>query len=132
MSRKSQQPSETLHCLPFLPDDFVDRLEYLKRISQLTWDGMAYCMGVDPRQLRRWRHGAKPCGDALFGLFTLAARFPGGVHILLGTDIPLPEQRVRDALAEGIDFRGTFRRNVTEDAGSRGKGGQRLGCAAEG
>ena len=119
MSRKSQQPSETLHCLPFLPDDFVDRLEYLKRISRLTWDGMAYCMGVDPRQLRRWRHGAKPCGDALFGLFTLAARFPGGVHILLGTDIPLPEQRIQDALVGGAGFREAFMPNTAARPGPK-------------
>ena len=78
---------------------------------------MAYCMGIDPRQLRRWRHGAKPCGDALFGLFTLAARFPGGVHILLGTDIPLPEQRVRDALVGGADFREAFTPNAVADPG---------------
>ena len=99
MSRTIKRPPETLHCLPFLPDDFIERLECLKEVSGLTWDGMAYCMGVDPRQLRRWRHGAKPCGDALFGLLTLAARFPGGVHILLGTNILLPEPRVLDALA---------------------------------
>ena len=100
MTRSSLLPPETLYCLPFLPDDFVDRLEYFKEVSGLTWDGMAYCMGVDPRQVRRWRHGTKPCGDTLFALLTLAARFPGGVHILLGVDILLPEPGV---LAKGVD-----------------------------
>ena len=57
MTRSSLLPPETLYCLPFLPDDFVDRLDYFKEVSGLTWDGMAYCMGVDPRQVRRWRHG---------------------------------------------------------------------------
>ena len=103
MSRKSQRPPDTLHCLPFLPDDFVERLEYLKKVSRLTWDGMAYCMGIDPRQLRRWRHGTKPCGDTLFALLTLAARFPGGVHILLGVDILPPAPNVLAAFAGGAD-----------------------------
>ena len=108
MSRNSLFPPESLYCLPFLPDNFVDRLEYFKRVSGLTWDGMAYCMGVDPRQVRRWRHGTKPCGDTLFALLTLAARFPGGVHILLGVDILLPKPAVLAALAGGADFREAF------------------------
>ena len=117
MSRGTLLPPETLYCLPFLPDDFVDRLEYFKRVSGLTWDGMAYCMGVDPRQVRRWRHGTKPCGDTLFALLTLAARFPGGVHILLGVDILLPEQEVLEALARGADFREAFIPSVASFSG---------------
>ena len=108
MSRSSLLPPETLYCLPFLPDDFVDRLECFKRISGLTWDGMAYCMGVDPRQVRRWRHGTKPCGDTLFALLILAARFRGGVYILLGVDILPPAPGVLSALAGGADFRDAF------------------------
>ena len=69
---------------------------------------MAYCMGVDPRQVRRWRHGTKPCGDTLFALLTLAARFPGGVQILLGADILPPEPGGQAALAEGAEFRKAF------------------------
>ncbi len=100
MSHNSLSPPEDLYCLPFLPDDFVDRLECLKRVSGLTWDGMANCMGVDPRQIRRWRHGTKPCGDTLFALLTLAARFPGGVRILLGVDILPPKPAVRGQKAD--------------------------------
>ena len=116
MSRGTQLPPETLYCLPFLPDDFVDRLEYFKRVSGLTWDAMAYCMGVDPRQVRRWRHGTKPCGDTLFALLTLAARFPGGVHILLGVDILLPEPEV---LAKGVDFKEHFMPRTTAVPGGQ-------------
>ena len=119
MSRSSLLPPESLYCLPFLPDDFVDRLEYFKRVSGLTWDGMAYCMGVDPRQVRRWRHGTKPCGDTLFALLTLAARFRGGVHILLGVDILLPEPRVQAALANGADFRGAFMPRIASAPGAK-------------
>lgn len=123
MSRTSQLPSESLYCLPFLPDDFVDRLEYFKRVSSLTWDGMASCMGVDPRQIRRWRHGTKPCGDTLFALLTLAARFPGGVHILLGVDILLPGPGVLAALTDGADFREAFRPRIATDPREEGRKG---------
>ena len=92
----------------FLPEDFPQRLEHFKEASGLTWDAMAACMGVDPRQLRRWRRGTRPSGDGLFALMTLASRFPGGVHMLLGVNIKLPEQQVLQALAEGAGFRGAF------------------------
>ena len=117
MNRNTLLPPEALYSLPFLPDDFVDRLEYFKKVSPLTWDGMAYCMGVDPRQVRHWRHGTKPCGDTLFALLTLAARFPGGVHILLGVDILLPEPGVLEALAEGADFREAFKPRIASVPG---------------
>ena len=118
MTRSSLLPPESLYCLPFLPDDFVDRLEYFKRVSGLTWDGMAYCMGVDPRQVRRWRHGTKPCGDTLFALLTLAARFPGGVHILLGVEILLPEPEV---LAKWVDFTDSFKPRIASVPGREGR-----------
>ena len=118
MTRSSLLPPESLYCQPFLPDDFVDRLEYFKRVSGLTWDGMAYCMGVDPRQVRRWRHGTKPCGDTLFALLTLAARFPGGVHILLGVDILLPEPGV---LAKEVDFTESFKPRIASVPGREGR-----------
>ena len=121
MRRGSLLPPETLYCLPFLPDDFVDRLEYFKKVSGLTWDSMAYCMGVDPRQVRRWRHGTKPCGDTLFALLTLAARFPGGVHILLGVDILLPEPGVLDVLGEGADFREAIKPRILVGSGGEGR-----------
>ena len=117
MSHNSLISPEDLYCLPFLPDDFIDRLEYFKIESGLTWDGMANCMGVDPRQVRRWRHGTKPCGDTLFALLTLAARFPGGVHILLGVDILLPERSVLAAFAGGADFREAFGSRVASVPG---------------
>ena len=92
----------------FLPQDFADRLEHFKEVSGLTWDALAACMGVDPRQLRRWRRGTRPSGDGLFALLTLASEFPGGVHMLLGVYIVLPEPHVLKALSEGAGFREAF------------------------
>ena len=78
---------------------------------------MAACMGVDPRQVRRWRHDTRPSGDGLFALLTLAARFPGGVHMLLGVSVLLPEADVLEALAEGAGFREAFLPDDAAEAG---------------
>ena len=67
-------PRPHLLCgVTFLPEDFSERLECFKAATGLTWDGMAGCLGVDPRRLRRWWHGSKPCGDAVFALLMLMA-----------------------------------------------------------
>ena len=97
-------PPDVLFGVTFLPEDFPERLEHFKESSGLTWDAMAACMGVDPRQLRRWRYGTRPSGDGLFALLTLAAQFPGGVHMLLGVNVLLPEPEVLEALADGAGF----------------------------
>ena len=74
----------------FLPEDFPRRLEWFKEVSGLTWDGLAGCLGVDPRQLQRWRDGTKPSGDGLCALIKLASRIPGGQYILLDIYEGLP------------------------------------------
>ena len=106
----------------FLPQDFPERLEHFKETSDLTWDAMAACMGVDPRQLRRWRRGTRPSGDGLFALMTLASQFSGGVHMLLGAYIELPEPDVLEALAGGAGFREAFLSNEADptDDGEEG------------
>ena len=101
-------PPAVLFGVTFLPEDFPERLEHFKEASGLTWDAMAACMGVDPRQLRRWRYGTRPSGDGLFALLTLAAQFPGGVHMLLGVNVMLPDTDVPEALAGGAGFREAF------------------------
>ena len=85
MRRSTMPPARLLFGVTFLPEDFPQRLERFKEASGLTWDGLAACLGIDPRQLQRWRKGTKPSGDGLFALIMLAARIPGGVHTLLGT-----------------------------------------------
>ena len=67
-----------------LPVDFGQRLERLKEASGLSWRGMAKALGVDPKQLLRWRKGVEPCGGAMHSIFRFAARLPGGLEILIG------------------------------------------------
>lgn len=69
-----------------IPGDFPQRLLRLKDRSGLTWDGMAAALGVDTRQLLRWRRGASPSGGAMFSLARLAASVPGGMADLLGEE----------------------------------------------
>ncbi len=91
MRRRSSPPPHLLLGAAFLPEDFPERLNRFKEVTGLSWEGLAMCMGVDPRQLQRWRQGTKPCGDALFALFRLADCFPGGVRLLLREDGGPPE-----------------------------------------
>jgi len=70
----------------YLPEDFPERLERLKQATGLSWEGVAMCLGVDVRQVQRWRRGTEPCGGALFALFRLADRIPDGLDLLLRED----------------------------------------------
>jgi len=72
-----------------LPRDFTDRLERLKAASGLTWAGLAKTIGVDHKQMYKWRKGVEPSGGAMFGLFRFAARLPGGLEILMGEPFQL-------------------------------------------
>ena len=40
-----------------LPGDFGQRLLQIKLRGDLTWEAMAEALGVDDRQLQRWRRG---------------------------------------------------------------------------
>ena len=65
------------------PDDFGDRLAWLKTATGLSWNRFSECIGMDPRQLQRWRDGTIPGGQAMFALFLLASHVPGGLRMLL-------------------------------------------------
>ena len=67
-----------------LPPDFPWRLERSKEASGLTWDEFAEALGVEPKQVLRWRRGTEPCGGAYHALVELAHWIPGGLDILLG------------------------------------------------
>ena len=67
-----------------LPHDFPERLNRLKEASGLTWTAFAHALGVDRKQVRRWRQGVEPCGGAMLSLLRFAMRIPGGLEILLG------------------------------------------------
>ena len=60
----------------------------------ITWNGLAQAVGVDRKQLDRWRKGVEPCGGAMLALVRFARRIPGGLDILTGEDGPtdFPEE----------------------------------------
>lgn len=78
-----------------LPGDFGERLIGLKRRGGLTWEEMAEALGVDNRQLLRWRRGSCPSGGSMHSLFRLAAQLPGGLSELLGDDPCVEQQNER-------------------------------------
>ncbi len=68
-----------------LSADFKERLENLKEASGLTWSAFSQTIGVDRKQVRRWRRkGVEPSGGAMESLYRFAGRFPGGLDILMG------------------------------------------------
>ena len=70
-----------------MPEDFPDRLRRLKEASGLTWTAVAYAIGVDLKQLRRWlRKGVEPSGGPMMALFFFAVLSPGGLRILMGEE----------------------------------------------
>ena len=71
-----------------VPKDFRQKLEVIKRMTGLSWEGMASAMGVDSRQLWRWRkRGGEPGGGAMLALVRLALRVPGGLAALVDEDV---------------------------------------------
>ena len=86
MRRKSIPPPHLVVGLPFLPEDFPQRLDRLKMATGLSWEGVAVCLAVDVHQVRRSRRGTEPCGGALFALFRLAGHVPDGLDLLLRGD----------------------------------------------
>ena len=96
--RSRQQPSHR-HETPFfrsllvsgvLSQDFPKRLERLKEASGLSWRGMAKALGVDPKQLRRWRKkGVEPSGGPMPSLVRFASSIPGSMEILMGEGFQL-------------------------------------------
>ena len=67
-----------------LPQDFAQRLDHLRRAANLTWNGLADALGVDRKQVLRWKDGTEPCGGAMLSIFGLAALVPGGLDIIMG------------------------------------------------
>ena len=94
MTHRKTPPDHLILADTRVPDDFGRRLDALKLRSGLTWEGMAECVGVDLRQLHRWRMGTvAPNGHALFSLFLFASRVQDGLRILLirqTRQMPLP------------------------------------------
>ena len=72
--------------ISLMPEDFPQRLVQLRKATGLSWEGVATCLGVDSKQLRRWRGGAEPCGGAMLALCRFAVRVPGGLDLLLSEE----------------------------------------------
>jgi len=71
-----------------VPEDFRGKLEAIKRLTGLSWEGLATAMGVDSRQLWRWRkRGGEPGAGATLALARVALRVPGGLALLLDEDV---------------------------------------------
>ena len=51
---------------------------------RLTWSGLAAAIGVDYKQMYKWRKGVEPSGGAMHALYEFAGRIPGGLQILMG------------------------------------------------
>ena len=66
------------------PDDFPARLDRLRQATGLTWTGFADALGVDRKQVLRWKEGTEPCGGAILSIMRLAAVVPGGLDIIMG------------------------------------------------
>ena len=84
MRPSSVPPRHLLFCDTSIPEDFGARLEAFKEATGLTWEGLAACLGVDPRQLQRWKDGTKPSGAGMCALVKLGSSIPGGLYILFG------------------------------------------------
>ena len=82
--------------------DFPKRIKAFKEATGLSWDILAACLGVDPRQLQRWREGTKPSGDGVNALVKLSSRIPGGMYILFGVHVLPPVGSYQPPLA--VDF----------------------------
>ena len=66
------------------PSDFPTRLVILKEATGLSWNGFSALLGVDPKQMRRWRNGAAASGGVILSLLDVAASLPGGIEALRG------------------------------------------------
>jgi len=89
MSReRKRQRFSFIPGVALMPEDFGTRLVRLKEASGLTWDGFATAIGVDIRQVLRWRKkGCEPAGGAMLALVDFAIQVPGGLAILTGRDV---------------------------------------------
>ena len=84
------------HLLPLetgvMPEAFPERLTRLKEAGGLTWTGFAQAIGVDRKQMPRWRRKCvEPSGGPMLALLRFASRMPGGPDILTGGDVPAPD-----------------------------------------
>ena len=86
--RNAAKPVAIPPGVALVPEDFREKLEVIKKMTGLSWEGLASVMGVDSRQLWRWRkRGGEPGGGAMLALVRLALRVPGGLAALTDEDV---------------------------------------------
>ena len=83
-----------------LPDNFPIRLVRIKEATGLTWNEFGEKVGVNPRQMLRWRNGAKPSGGAMYSLMRVAMTLPNGYWLLYG-DLNQPPPNGSSPSVEG-------------------------------
>ena len=85
---ETSAPSRVPPGYAVIPDDFPERLDAVRGLFDLNWEEMSVAMGVDPRQLMRWRiKGGRPNGGAMLSLVRLAIRSPEALGALLDEDV---------------------------------------------
>ena len=73
-----------LYASGMLPEDFPQRLDRLRRACNFTWNGFADVLGVDRKQVLRWKEdGTEPCGGAMLSVVRLAGVVPGGLDVIV-------------------------------------------------
>ena len=66
---------------PF-PEDFPERLGWLKELSGLSWRELAERVGVKDSRVMGWRRGSVPRGFALLELIRFSLGVEGGLDAL--------------------------------------------------
>ena len=80
LERKARSPCRAASCRR----TSVSASNASRRPAASAGAAMAKALGVDPKQLLRWRKGVEPCGGAMHSIFRFASRLPGGLEILIG------------------------------------------------
>ena len=68
------------------PRDFPERLDRFRRAAGMSWRGLARCLKVNARTVRRWKAGARPGSGHLVNLLELAAGMGLLHHLLRGVE----------------------------------------------
>ena len=94
----TKRPHSSLGWLARLPTPSAGRLSNTldshKRWTReggpvsLSWDAFAEALGVERKQVLRWRRGTEPSGSAYHALVELTSWIPGGIEILPGRGLP--------------------------------------------
>ena len=114
-SQSKGGPSSTAQ--GFCPTTSPDRLHRLKERSGLSWNGLAEALGVDIKQVLRWRDGTEPCGGAMLSILGLSAQIPSGVDIFMGEGFLLFLVRLAVEMPGGMEIlvRQGFQLSFEED-----------------